>query len=101
MTSTEFIEQIPVMSNPEVTEALSHENFIVRVRAICEAVDRRLDDAKTIEAIQALKNDSTSFWNQYLIQDFAFAALDILGVEKYKEKNERVDALVESQLHFL
>lgn len=79
---------------------LKHENFIVRTKAVCEAVSRHLDDPKTIEAIRELQGDSTQFGNQYLTQDFAFAALDILGIEKHRGENERVDALVDSQLHF-
>lgn len=97
---TDLIEKIPGISDAEVTKALSHEHFIVRTKAICEAVSRNLNDSATIEAIRALKSDSTRFWNQYLIQDFAFAALDILGVETWQGQNERIDALVESQLHF-
>lgn len=100
MTLTKLIERIPAMSDSEVTEALIHGNFIVRAKAVCEAVNRHLEDPGTIEAIQILKGDSTLFWNQYLIQDFAFAALDILGVEKHRGENERVDALIASQLHF-
>lgn len=101
MTLTKFIERIPAMPDSEVTEALTHENFIVRARAVCEAANRRLDDPKTIGALQALKSDSTLFWNQYLIRDFALAALDILGVEEHRGENERIDALVDSQLHFV
>lgn len=97
---TDLAERIPQMSDTEVTKALRHENFMVRTKAICEAVSRNLNDLNTIEAIRALKSDSTCFWNQYLVQHFAIAALDILGVETWQGESEQIDALVESRLHF-
>lgn len=97
---TDFVVQIPNMPDTEIIKALSHENVIVRVKAICEVVRRHLIDADTTKAVKALKDDSTSFWNQYLVEDFAVAALDILGIEMYQGQNERIIALVKSRLYF-
>lgn len=88
------------MNDNELVEALYHKNFIVRTKAICEVTKRRVNTSEAIEAIYKLKNDSTVFWNQYKVQDFADAALELLGERDGTDKNEQVRALVKSKLQF-
>lgn len=100
MTLTELAEKIPVMDDGELVRALHHDNFIVRTKAICEVVKRGIDTTEAIEAIRKLGKDSTVFWNQYKVKDFADAALELLGVQENVNKNEQVKRLVKSKLLF-
>lgn len=100
MTLNDTIKRIPLMSDSEVTAMLGHANFIARTKALWEATERGLSDSRTLDAIRKLKEDSTVFWNQYLVQDFAIAALDILGTEKYNGQSERINVLIQSRLQF-
>lgn len=93
-----LIKRIPTMSDDELAEMLKHEHFIVRTSAIWETVNRHNLDKDVVSLLKDLKKDETKFWNFIKVQDFAFAALDILGVEKYAGDNEYVKRLIKDEM---
>ena len=55
-------------------ENLSHEQSIVtRTAAIVDAFDSKVSDERVWNKIKDLTGDDESFWNSYLISDFAKA----------------------------
>ena len=67
---------------------------------ICFAAIHRIRDSEMIAAIRAAKEDADLIY-AYRISDFAIAALDILGVEKYTGDNELIQTLIHSKFAFL
>lgn len=86
------------MSINELVDALRHENFLVRSGAIWEVANRRVLNDDIILLLKKLKKDETVFWPPVKVQDLAFAALDILGIEKYSDDNAYVKGFIKTKM---
>lgn len=100
MTSREMVDLIKTMPETEVLEALQDNNFIVRTAAIWETVRRRITSKTAEVRLRELTWDTESFWEQFLVCDFAEAALDILKIESYQGNKDTVRMLIQSGLDF-
>ena len=83
-----------------IISGLSHKGAIFRMNAIGNVVIHGMNDAETICTLAELKNDDV-FLDGYTVGDFATAALDMLGIEKYAGKNRRMEELIDSKFDFL
>ena len=94
-----------------IIEALVSEASFVRMNGIIEAVKHNKKENAIVNLIANLKEDNTgtfSLRGGYEASDFAFAALDLLGIEKYssqktnhsERKKETIKALIESKFNF-
>lgn len=88
------------ISSESLVAMLKETNPVNVCGAICEIVkrDHHIDEEQ-VELKKLIKNKN-SFWNNYLISDFAEAALDILGWMKYKGSRREVIQLIDSKLVF-
>jgi len=68
--------------------------------ALCELVQRRVHSTSFKQAVLRLRTNNTSFWNNYLVSDFATAALHLLGWESYNGDRREVLQLIASGLTF-
>lgn len=98
MTLNERIKNIPNEDNYLIAGYIKDNNVVMKVRAICESVKRDLSSSDVISAIQDASCDQRSFWNQYLVSDFAEAALDVLGIKKYEGERRQVLEMIEVKL---
>lgn len=87
-------------TNKEIVAAIKNENVIISCVAICETTKRKNDTNDVIEALIEKKESQESFWNNYLVSDFARAALHLLGKEEYTGKREEVLELIKANLIF-
>lgn len=83
-----------------IISGLSHKGAIFRMNAIGNAVIHGMNDTETIRTLVELKNDDV-FLDGFTVGDFATAALDMLGVEKYSGNNRRMEELIDSRFDFL
>lgn len=98
MNLNKLIEHIPEVDNNELIELLGHPNFIVRSKTICEIAKRHLLSEDVKSKLRELKNDDTIFWNRICVRDFALAAMDVLGYEKYQGDDTNVKSLIDINL---
>lgn len=73
---------------------------IQKASETCRIVSDRDVSEGAVSFLKSTISDERSFWNNYLVSDFAYAALDLLGVEKYKGARYEVLRLIESKLVF-
>ena len=71
---------------------------VIKTRAIFEVVNKKEKSPKVIKCLEDLEGDNSTFFNMYLVSDFATAALDILGVKKYSGQREEIERLILSGL---
>ncbi|MBR4514598.1 MAG: hypothetical protein IKO61_06910 [Lachnospiraceae bacterium] len=88
------------VSADTLVSMLSDKNPINVCSAVCEITRRTQHSPIEQTELVKLKNNKDSFWNNYIISDFAEAALDILGWIKYKGNRKEVKNLIESKLVF-
>lgn len=95
--SQEFINDIHTGREMFVKLALDQKGAIFKVNGIISAVNHKIVSKSIIDKIRDLKNDNTIISGFY-VSDFAAAALDALGMEKYKGNSERIKELIISKL---
>lgn len=81
-------------SSEALVQMLPRENPINKCGIICELASRDKHTSSERSVITSLKNDRSIFWNVYTVSDFACAALDVLGWEKYTGDKEEVNNLI-------
>ena len=94
-----MLEKIKTGDENAILEGVTHKGAIYRINALIYAVRNAVDSEKVKEKIYDLQNDKVSV-DGYKVSDFALAALDLLGIEKYTGINEQIKALIESRLIF-
>lgn len=80
-----------------VKQGLNSRASLVIVNAIRSTVEHRIYDSEIIDKIYMLTeyHDSGKIFQRYTVSDFSYAALHLLGVEKYCGEKEEVLELVE------
>ncbi len=81
-------------------DMLPVENPMNQCGIICELTRRGLHSSSSRDAIRKLKDDKSVFWNNYTVSDFAIAALDLMGWDKYSGKREEIRNLINAELSF-
>ncbi|MGM9920649.1 MAG: hypothetical protein ACI33O_05335 [Bhargavaea sp.] len=76
------------------------ENPIEICDLICELTRRKVHSSRVRDRLRELSKSQAVFWNNYLVSDFALAALDLMGWEPYDGSREEVIALIGSGLNF-
>ena len=71
-----------------------------KVKTICALVKGELKLTNATEILKSLAQDNVKFWNTYLVSDFAIAALDIMGIRKYRGDKYEIKRLIPSGLKF-
>ena len=94
------IERMRNGDREAIMKSLSCQGAIYRMDAIAFASLNNMNDTETVEKLMELKKDDV-FLDGYTVGDFAVAALDNLGIEKYKGDNILVKNLIESGFAFL
>lgn len=79
---------------------LGIDNPIEKCNIICEVVRRGKHSLSERDAIKNESKNNDIFWNNYLVSDFATAALHLLGWEKYSGNRNEIKELIESGLQF-
>lgn len=75
-------------------------NVLDKCAILCELTKRNIHSSSVRDAITPLKSDNSVFWNNYLLSDFACAALHLMGWEKYDGSREEIKNLISSKLVF-
>ena len=83
-----------------IMKGLSCQGAIYRMDAIAFASLNNIKDAEIVKRLKELKKDDV-FLDGYTVGDFAVAALDNLGIEKYIGDDVRMKNLIESKFAFL
>ena len=68
-----------------IEQALSSENSLKCMYAIASCVYNDFKTPKTVRLLRKLKNSNLIEWNSWKISSCANAALDLLGIEPYRE----------------
>ena len=95
-----IIERMRNGDREAVIKCLSCQGAIYRMDAIAFASLNNMKDAEIIEKLMELKKGRV-FLDGYTVGDFAVAALDNLGIEKYTGDDRRMKELIESGFAFL
>ena len=89
-----------------LVDYISQGNIIDCCASICEIVSRVRSrgmelntDAKN--AIKTRRNDDSVFWNNYVVSDFAIAALHLLGIDHYAGDRNEICGLINNKLDIL
>ncbi len=83
-----------------LVQMLPVENPLNQCGIICELTRRGLHSSTCRDAIRKLKDSKAVFWNNYLVSDFANAALDLMGWDDYSGEREETINLISTQLRF-
>lgn len=73
---------------------------IEKAKEACRIAREHDTSARAISFLKDIRKDNRSFWNEFLVSDFADAALDVIGAEKYTGSKEETLRLIESELVF-
>lgn len=93
-------QNLTELSDDKLIQMLMDKNPITVCNAICEIAKSPLHSSNERDELIKLCDNKETFWNNYLISDFAEAALDIIGVQKYIGDRNEVKQLIESKLVF-
>ncbi|MCD8354451.1 MAG: hypothetical protein LUC47_09105 [Clostridiales bacterium] len=83
----------------DILAGLTHKGALIRINGIINAVCYSFKTPETVSLIKNLKNDNITF-DTYSVSDFAIAALDIMGVEKYNGNRKQIVDLIGSRFDF-
>lgn len=81
-------------------DGLAHSGAIYRMNAIGFYVKAGVFDEEIIDKIKELKQDEVAL-DGYSVADFAKAALDLMGIERYCGESLFVKKLIASKFDFL
>ncbi len=77
----------------KILDDLTHDGAAFRARGITECIKMRANTPNIIAALKKLKNDKVVLLGSTL-SDFAVAALDIIGGEKYHGNDSNILSLI-------
>ena len=98
--ANELISKMQKGDRNVIFDCLSHSGAIFRMNAVGNAVIHGMNDSETISRLVELKSDNASL-DGFTVGDFATAALDVLGCEKYRGNNDRMRSLIATRFNFL
>ncbi len=81
------------VDNMTCAEKLSHSGASYRLNGIVECLDKRKATRNEIDLLEKLEADGTVLGGRTM-STYAKAALDILGVKKYRGNDESVSELI-------
>ena len=90
------IDEIRMMmlgNRSEIVRGLNSENKCLRLDGLLWAAYHEINDEKVIERIRELKSDEESAMG-FKVCDYAIAALDVLGIERYQGNDDRLSDLI-------
>ena len=94
---TDEIRMMMLGNRSEIERGLNSDNKCLRLDGLLWATYHNINDENVIERIRELKYDEESAMG-FKVSDYAVAALDILGVEKYQGGDERLSDLIKNFL---
>ncbi len=94
-----LIERMEKGQLAAILAGLRHKGALVRINGILNSVRHSVESDEDIDLIRQLKSDITSF-DLYAVSDFAIAALDLMGVEKYNGDKKQILNLIKSKFDF-
>lgn len=83
-----------------IITGLTHHGAIYRMNAIAFFSLQNRNEKAAIKRIKVLKTDFSGV-DGYSVSDFAIAALDILGIEKYTGSSRNIKLLIDCQFDFM
>lgn len=83
-----------------IIAGLLHHGAIYRMNAIAFSSLQGRSNKEIVEKIKALRTDHFGI-DGYSVSDFAIAALDILGIEKYTGSNQNIKQLIGCRFDFM
>ena len=86
------------VSDAELLEIMYQPYTIPKCGGISEAAKRKLRSQAVIERLKELKTDYAVLAGDTTVSDFACAALDIIGIEKYSGNREQTIQLIKIRL---
>ena len=100
MENNELLNRVKSGDEEAIAIALKHKGAIYRINALINIVRHSIvDSPKIIELTYTLLQDSIML-DGYEVSDFAYATLDLIGIESYSGDNQRVKALIDSRFEF-
>lgn len=81
------------MGNKKIIDNLMSDGAIFRCQGLIAAVKEKANTPEVIKAMSALKNDEIEILGRK-VSSYAFAALDVLGAEKYSGTDPEVFDLI-------
>ena len=79
---------------------LPEENPINQCAIICELVGKNARSSEIQNELFRLTKSNDAFWNNYMVSDFANAALDLLGYKPYGGNRLETKDLISAKLVF-
>ena len=98
--ANELIAKMKKGDKNAIISGLSHNGAIYRMNAISFSALHNIQDADVKKKITELTDDDISL-DTYSVSDFAYAALDVMGIALYKGNSDSVKRLIESKFEFL
>lgn len=95
----ELFEMIKSGDENAILRGLSHPGAIYRVNAAINAVRFEVKKFQVKVYLDRMKADNVVV-NGYRVSEFAYAALDLLGMERYSGNEPKTKALIKSKFDF-
>lgn len=95
-----LIDEMRNGNSNAIVAGLLHHGAIYRMNAIAFSSLQRRSNKEIVEKIKALRTDHFGI-DGYSVSDFAIAALDILGIEKYTGTNQNIKRLIDCRFNFM
>ncbi len=100
MENNELLNRVKNGDEKAIIIALKHKGAIYRINALINIVRHSIvDSSKIIELVYQLLEDGIIL-DGYKVSDFAYATLDLIGIESYCGDNSKVKALIDSRFEF-
>lgn len=95
----EMVYNMSIGDESAIYNGLNHNGAVIRMNGIMFAANFKFKKSSIIDAIKKLTEDNTEF-NGYTVSQFAFAALDVIGIEKYQGNDENIKELIDYKFVF-
>lgn len=83
-----------------LVEILPKETPINQCAVMCELVRKDARSSAIRNELLRLSKSKDVFWNNYMVSDFANAALDLLGFVPYRGSRSEIKDLISAKLVF-
>lgn len=100
MENNILLDNIKHGDRNSILVGLKHKGAIYRINALINIVRHSIDDSAEInEELYKLLEDDISI-DGYTVSDFAYAVLDLTGIESYSGNDKHIKDLIDSRLVF-
>ena len=99
LKASELVHKMQTGNVAAIAEGFTSPGALLRINAIINAVKFKVTPDEFISRIRDLTRDD-NYVSGYQVSDFAYAALDILGIQRFKGDRPEIKQMIDCRLSF-